>query len=108
MRQVIYRDKDNYEWRVELPDGADDKDADKGIPLGPPDVRELGLPDDLARRLHGALVSQGLFTYNDVMRAGGMRAIFSAWQSVLQVDASSIMSLYIHPITESPKHNGHH
>jgi hypothetical protein len=106
MREVTYRDSDGLNWRVELPDGADDADAIRGIPIGPPDVRELGLPDDLAHRLHAALVARGLFTYNDVLKAGGMRSILSAWQYALQVDASSIMNLYIHRVTESS--NGKH
>ena len=107
MRQVNYRDSEGLEWRVELPDNADEGDAAKGIVLGPPDVRELGLPDDLAHRLHSALVARGLFSYNDVLKAGGMRAILSAYQYALQIDASSIMNLYIHRVTE-PSPNGHH
>lgn len=95
MREVTYQDSEGYKWRVELPESADDKDAARGIPLGPPDVRELGLEPALAKRLHDALVSMGLFTYNDVLKAGGMKAILSAWQYALQVDASSIMNLYI-------------
>lgn len=103
MRQITYTDPDGFAWLVELPDGAEDSDADKGVPIGPPDVRELGMPEALAKRLHVQLAARGLFTYNDVLKAGGMRAIFSAWQQALQVDASQVMQLYTHEIVG----NGH-
>lgn len=106
MRQITYTDPDGFLWRVELPDGAEDTDATLGIPLGPPDVRELGLPDDLAQRLNAQLAARGLYTYNDVLKAGGIRTILAAWQQVLQVDASTIMNLYIPRITEN--RNGKH
>lgn len=103
MRTVTYTDSDGFSWRVELPDGAEDSDASRGVPIGPPDVRVLEIPEALAKRLHAALAARGLFTYNDVLKAGGMRAILSAWQQALQVDASQVMQLYTQEIVG----NGH-
>lgn len=96
MRQLTYKDADGLNWRVELPEGADDKEAPLGIPVGPPDVRELNLPSELAKRLHFELAGRGLYSYNDVLKAGGIRNILAAWQAALQMDASQIMLLYLH------------
>lgn len=103
MRQLTYKDADGLNWRVELPETADENDAAKGIPVGPPDVRELGIPEELAKRLHAQLAARGLYSYNDVLRAGGMRTILSAWQAALQVDASTIMQLYTRESGNSPR-----
>lgn len=54
LRQVLLRDED--------PD-----ESGLGIPLEPPDLSALKLPDAARRDLHNTLVARGLFTWADVV-----------------------------------------
>lgn len=92
MRIVDYTDDTGRKWRVQLPDDVGDEDAALGVPIGPPDLAPLGLPEPLALRLHNALFERGLLTYQDMLKRN--REIIAVWQAALNADAMSLMKLY--------------
>lgn len=94
MRTVDWEDERGRRYRVELPEGASDDEADMGIPVGPPDIVDaLGLPEPLATRLHNQLHRRGLFTLADVRRKQG--GLLGALQAALKVDAQIMMQAFI-------------
>ena len=90
--QVEYVDDDGRKWAVKVPEGEEDN-ANMGIPIGPPDLSELGLPIDVEVRLHNQLYNRGLFTLRDI-RGRRQNEIFAAIQSALNVDVSKVTSLF--------------
>ncbi|KKM90673.1 hypothetical protein LCGC14_1236270 [marine sediment metagenome] len=93
MREVDYQDERGRKYRVRLPDGVPDSDADKGVPIGPPDVvDELGLPDIFATRLHNALFQHGLWNVNIVRKRP--KILFSILQQTLKVDVQLLMEAF--------------
>lgn len=60
MPEVKYTDSEGYAYLVRVPDGTSKSEYAKGIVLGPPDLREIGLSlkDELKLRHH--LVDAGL------------------------------------------------
>lgn len=92
MRQLDFTDRAGRTWRVELPDNVGDDQAHLGIPIGPPDLTRLGLPEPLAIRLHNELWGRGLFTQRDVLARRG--ELVAAWQAALRVDAMEVARLY--------------
>lgn len=68
MRRAIWTDPSGRRWTTEIPDDAPDSDAEIGVPIGPPSLDFLDLPEALAVRLHNALHDRGLLTYEDVRR----------------------------------------
>jgi len=79
-------------WIVELPEGAPDSDASKGVPVGPPSLKPLGLPLDIEVRLHNELFHRGLLTKNDAVRH--KQDIGSALQSTLKLSIHDILNTY--------------
>ena len=63
-----------------------------GIPVGPPDVSSLGLPDDVSIRLHNQLFHRGLFTKANLRGRG--QEIFAALQAAYKVDSAAVTALY--------------
>lgn len=93
MREVDYQDERGRKYRVGLPEGVPDSEADKGVPIGPPDVvDELGLPDVFATRLHNALFKHELWNVNIVR--GKPKILFSILQQTLKVDVQLIMEAF--------------
>lgn len=66
MRVYAYQDDDGYLRQVLLRD-KDPDDSTLGIPLEPPDLSGLKLPEASRRDLHNTLVGRGLFTWADVV-----------------------------------------
>lgn len=92
MRIVDYCDKRGMWFKVELPDDVPDSEAHTGIPIGPPDLESLQLPNDLSLRLHNELFHRKLYTLKDVFsRNGELRA---ALQSALKLDVNTLMAIY--------------
>lgn len=92
MRRVNYQTPDGRQWVVELPDEADDSEAAQGVPVGPPDLAGLGLPDELLGRLHAELFHRRILTYKDALsRSAEVRA---AWQAALRADVTDILRVY--------------
>lgn len=77
------------------------EDAPTGayVKVGPPEgiVDGLGLPDDIATRLHNILYDRRIFTYEDISRPG---ASLGALQEALSVDAQRLAEAFAHYQTE--------
>lgn len=75
-----------------LPEGVPDSDASMGMPLGPPSLESLGLPEEQEVRLHNQLFDRRLYTRQDAQRRRQdiMGALFAAFK----VDAQRIVDLY--------------
>lgn len=93
MIETSYVDEDGRHHAVQLPEGTPEKDASLGLPLGPPNLRSLGLPMDVEVRLHNQLFSRRLFMMKDV-RARRMD-VFGALMGAFKVDISAIVQLYL-------------
>ncbi len=89
--RAVYQDTDGRHWVTMVPEGQE-ADARMGIPVGPPDVSELGLPEEVSFRLHEQLYSRGLFTRKDIR--GRAREVFAALQAAYKVDTAGVLSLY--------------
>lgn len=93
MRVVDYVDERGRKYRVRLPDGAKDSEAEKGIPIGPPDVVDhLGWPDPLATRLHNALFDHQLWDVHVARK--NPKLLFGMLQRVLKVDVQILMEAF--------------
>jgi hypothetical protein len=75
-----------------LPDGAPDSDAAIGIPIGPPDIVDvLGLPEEVATRLHNNLHRQGI--WNAKVAARKPNALMTAVSATYKIDAQRLMEV---------------
>lgn len=92
MRQASYEDAKGRKWAVLLPDDATEADAPMGIPLGPPSLESLDLPEEVEVRLHNQLFERRLFTVADIKAR--RQDIFGALQATLKVDIARIAALY--------------
>jgi len=92
MRRINYTTPDGRQWRVELPDEAEDSEVAQGVPVGPPDFTALGLPPELLGRLHEQLFRRGILTYAEALSRP--HEIQAAWQAALRVDVTDIMRVY--------------
>lgn len=92
LRNVEYEDADGRKFLRGLPEGVPDTQVAIGVPLGPPSLRELGLPLDIEVRLHNQLYARGLLTESDVrQRIGEVRSAVSA---AFQTDVQRILLIY--------------
>lgn len=88
-----YKDPDGR-WKVVLlPEGASEEEAERGIPIGPPPLSELGLPLETEVRLNNELYHRDIITPTDALRRRG--DIVSAIQSVFKIDAESVVTLFV-------------
>lgn len=93
MRQIEYQDERGRKYLVRLPDDAPDSDAEKGVPIGPPDiVDELELPEPFATRLHNELFNNRLWGL-DIIRKRP-KILFGILQRLLKVDVHMIINAY--------------
>lgn len=92
MREASYTDSLGRKWAVWLPDGLTDADASMGLPLGPPPLTPLGLPQDIEIRLHNELYARRIFTAEDAERR--KPDIISALQATLKIEARKILDLF--------------
>jgi len=92
MRELSHEDAEGRLWRVRIPDHAPDSDATMGVIVGPPPMDELGLPEEIAIRLHNQLYHRGLFTLKDVERRKG--DVVGALHATLKVDVQRIVDIY--------------
>jgi hypothetical protein len=68
MKPVVYEDPNGFRWKVLVKDEDDPlTKAQLGIPVGPPDLREIDL-DELLVQMNHALVQQECFTWADAQR----------------------------------------
>lgn len=84
MRFVIWEDEQGLRHRSVIRDDDPDELAEKCIPQDPPDINDLDW-DEIKRDLHNALVSRGLFNYDDLIHSqnGVTGAIMTALRSRL-------------------------
>ena len=92
MRRVDYKDRDGRWWAVWLPEDYPDERAPMGVPIGPPPLDELELPEGLAIELHNQLFKRGLLTKQDLVRRLGEVQI--AITSALRLDVQRVTALY--------------
>lgn len=92
MRNVRHADASGRIWITSIPDDAPDRHASMGIPIGPPDLSELDLPEDLAIRLHNALVERDILTWRDFRR--NRQAVLGAVKWALRADIQALEQLY--------------
>lgn len=86
MREVEWTDEHGYRRVVLLRSGDDDPRI--GIPVGPPDLRELDW-DEFRRELNNILVDRGLLTWNNVVeQQNGLRG------AILQAMSNKLSLLY--------------
>ncbi len=94
MRQVDYEDDRGRKYRVNLPHGVPESEAEKGVPVGPPDVvDELGLPEPFATRLHNNLFRHQLWTIKEVRKKP--KTLFNALQVTMKTDVHALMAAYM-------------
>lgn len=86
-----YQDDEGRWWVVLVPPGHEDE-ASMGIPVGPPDLASLGLPEAVEVRLHNQLFNRGLLTARDLKGRG--QEVFAALQAAYRVDQGAVTALY--------------
>ncbi len=86
-----YVDEKGRWWKVRVPAGSATP-ASMGIPVGPPDLSSLGLPEEVSIRLHNQLFHRGLFTRANLRGRG--QEIFAAIQAAYKVDSAAVTTLY--------------
>lgn len=101
MKQATYTDAQGRKWRVWLPDGVPDREAHMGLPIGPPDISELDLPEDISVRLHNELFDRELFTSRDVRAR--RQDLVSAVISAFKFSAERIQEIYVREEKEEVK-----
>ncbi|NIM52297.1 MAG: hypothetical protein GTO22_24140 [Gemmatimonadales bacterium] len=67
MRLIQWLDDDGYRRQSLVRDDDPDDMAEYGIPLDPPSLAELDIPEEVKRDLHNELSVRGLLTWTDVM-----------------------------------------
>lgn len=92
MKRGSYTDSKGRKFATWLPEDAADVDADMGIPLGPPNLEQLGLPEELEIRLHNQLFARGIFTH--AQAEANKLNVQAAMQAVLKLDVLHIVEIY--------------
>ena|SRR3990170_6010539 len=67
MKPVTYSTREGIQRRALVPDNEDESAGEYGIPIGPPDLRQLDW-DSLIKDMANTLASAGLWTWQDVQR----------------------------------------
>ena len=93
MKTLSYVDEEGRSHAVFLPNGTSEADVAKGLPLGPPSLESLGLPEKVEIRLHNELFARRIFTATDVRKR--RIDVFGALQSALKVDTERIVQIYL-------------
>ena len=87
-----YKDREGRRFKVLLPEGVPDTEADKGVRIGPPDLDSLNLPLTVEIRLNHELAARGLFREADIRRRP--QDVVGALMAALAVDAGRIRDHY--------------
>lgn len=102
LRRATFTDETGRRWAVMLPQDASDDDADIGIPVGPPPMDNLNLPEPVAVALHNELHDRGMLTLKDASR--NRHELHAALMAAYKVDAESVMAQF--RAIESEAQNG--
>lgn len=89
--RVLYEDETGRRWTVLVPEGHPEQ-AEMGMVLGPPDTSSMGLPEDIAVRLHNELQDRGLLTRDDLRHRE--RELQAALQAALRLNVQRLMGAY--------------
>lgn len=92
-QNVQYVDQANGRSSVRVvPEGAPQSSWGSGIIVGPPDLSELGLPEEVTTRLHNELFNRSIIRSSD---ARPRRAeVHAALMAAFRVDSERIIQLY--------------
>lgn len=83
-----YEDDTGRVWTMLVPQR--ETNPALGIPVGPPDTTELGLPEELAVRLHNQLNQRRVFTFVDGKHR--INEIEAALKAALRVDVMKVLN----------------
>ena len=92
MKEVVHTEPNGIKYVVRVPDNAPDEHSSYGVRVGPPDLGKLNLPITIEVALNNALFDRRLLSLNDVRIRP--QEVYSALQSALKIDATTIMNLY--------------
>lgn len=93
MKDVSYTDNKGRQWMVSIPDDSPNSDANLGIPIGPPSLQGLKLPEHLEILLHNALFIRKIWTSDDIKHRRAK--VIDAIKSVYKTDAEKIYAYYL-------------
>ena len=93
MRETSYTDSKGRHQAVSLPEGLPDSAASLGLPVGPPCLESLGLPQEVEVRLHNQLFARRIFTAREAQAR--RQDVFAALQASYKVDAQRIIQVYL-------------
>jgi hypothetical protein len=94
LKQVSYKDSDGRYKVVLLPDSEPEEFAElRGIPIGPPDLSELGLPTEMEIKLNNELYHRGIIDAKSAVKR--RPEIVYALQATLKLDADKIIGVYL-------------
>ncbi len=91
MVRAVHTDMLGRRWAVLVPEGRQ-AEAALGVPVGPPDLSGLGLPEAVMVRLHNELHDRGILTERESRRR--VPEVFAALQAAYRVDVAAVVSLY--------------
>lgn len=98
MREVIWTDGSGFKHRALLRSSDHLSRAAEGIPLDPPDVRELNW-DEIVKSLHNLLVERRLVSLKDLSEKPGQLE-----NSILAVIRTDLINLYKEKEREGVSH----
>lgn len=103
MKETSYEDLKGRMHAVSLPDGVPDSEASLGIPIGPPSLAALELPEATEIALHNQLFARRIFTLEDAKHH--RQDVMSALQAALKLDVERVLEVYLIPsnIDNEPK-----
>src|SRR3970040_2174170 len=102
MRETSYEDSAGRLHAVLLPDGASGSDASMGIPIGPPSLAALNLPESMEVLLHNELFHRHIFTWKEAKAR--KQDIWGALMGAFKLDVERILELYLIPASTNNEH----
>jgi hypothetical protein len=92
LKKISFKDEYGRHKVVLLPEEESEENAAIGVPVGPPDLSELGLPAEMEIRLNNELFYRGILTPQDALKK--RPEVSAAIQSVLKLDTERIVTIY--------------
>lgn len=92
MRRVTHADGFGRWTAVWLPDDVPDSESYRGVPIGPPSLDVLNLPEEIQTRLHNELFVRGIYSLRDATL--GRQNLLGALQSALKIDVERLTDIY--------------
>lgn len=101
LKRASYIDAEGRKKVVLIPEEAGQEQVEMGIPVGPPSLADLNLPEELEVRLNNELVNRGILTPIEALR--NRTEISLAIQSALKLDVDKIIKMYTGPDFKNAK-----